>query len=73
MADDRNPERGNQERPEQDPMKREDPSRELGYESPKKPGDFDQPDTADDDAKDNHKTLRYALAADVDLTTLKAP
>ena len=49
MADDRNPERGNQERPEQDPMKREDPSRELGYESPKKPGDFDQPDTADDD------------------------
>ena len=49
MADDRNPERDNQERPEQDPMKREDPSRELGYESPKKPGDFDQPDTADDD------------------------
>jgi hypothetical protein len=30
-------------------------------------------DDTDDDAKDNHKTLHYALAADVDLTTLKAP
>jgi hypothetical protein len=50
MADDRNPMRDDQERPEQGPMdsEREFPRPEKGYESPK-PGDMQNPARDDED------------------------